>query len=39
MGPFTILLDSEVLAGPRRGGRSGAAPTNTSANDAPDKEV
>ena len=39
VGPFTILLDSEVLARPRRGGRSGAAPTDTTANDVSDKEV
>lgn len=32
VGPFTILLDSEVLAKPRRGGgRSGAAPTDAAA--------
>jgi D-aminoacyl-tRNA deacylase len=39
VGPFTILLDSDVLAGPRRGGRSGAAPTDAVAHLDPDKEV
>lgn len=38
VGPFTILLDSEVLARPRRGGHSAGATCDTPS-DASDREM